>query len=244
MGRGRNEHRAGESHRNGGGRTRRSVSWRDLFRPTTTCGAWRGKVVDGRDKPGHDTGAISAPPSLILVLAPMGAPPVSWPDLVRPSTTCGADGTKVVDGRAKPGHDTEAISAPSALILAPMGAPPVSWPDLVRPSTSCGADGTKVVDGRDNAGHDTGAISAPPALILAPMGAPPVSWPDLVRPSTTCGAWRGKVVDGGTKSGHDTGAISAPPALILAPMGGGPAGRGRRVGDGKLHVFRADRVPA
>nr|WP_294577755.1 carbamoyltransferase HypF [uncultured Rhodopila sp.] len=32
---------------------------------------------------------------------------VSWPGLARPSTTCVATGAKVVDGRAKPGHDTK-----------------------------------------------------------------------------------------------------------------------------------------
>ncbi len=37
--------------------------------------------------------------------APASAP-VSWPGLARPSTTCGAGRGKVVDGRAKPGHDT------------------------------------------------------------------------------------------------------------------------------------------
>jgi general secretion pathway protein I len=38
---------------------------------------------------------------------------VSWRDLVRPSTTRGADSAKVVDGRHKPGHDTKGRAADS-----------------------------------------------------------------------------------------------------------------------------------
>src|SRR3954453_16708668 len=42
------------------------------------------------------------------------ATPVSWPALCRPSTTGGAGGGKVVNGRARPGHDTIATTVPRA----------------------------------------------------------------------------------------------------------------------------------
>jgi ATP-dependent helicase/nuclease subunit B len=50
------------------------VSWPGLSRPSTTAGADDGKGVDGRDKPGHDTGAASVPPD--LKLAPGGTDPL------------------------------------------------------------------------------------------------------------------------------------------------------------------------
>jgi hypothetical protein len=37
---------------------------------------------------------------------------VSWPGVARPSTTCDDRGDKVVDGRARPGHDTNAPARP------------------------------------------------------------------------------------------------------------------------------------
>ena len=62
---------------------------------------------------------------------------MSWPGLSRPSTTCGADGTKVVDGRTKSGHDTMGRAADSQLILARMGgrAPGLWWDGLSVPET-------------------------------------------------------------------------------------------------------------
>src|SRR3954452_10835156 len=44
-------------------RGRSPVSWPALCRPSTTGGADRGKVVDGRDKPGHDTMGTTVPPA-------------------------------------------------------------------------------------------------------------------------------------------------------------------------------------
>ncbi len=46
--------------------------------------------------------------------------PVSWPGLARPPTTCGAEPTKVVDGRTASGHETTATAAAGAAKLAPM----------------------------------------------------------------------------------------------------------------------------
>jgi hypothetical protein len=47
-------------------------------------------------------------------------PSVSWPALSRPTTTCGAEPTKVVDGRTKSGDDTGAAPVPPVLKLAPV----------------------------------------------------------------------------------------------------------------------------
>src|SRR3954453_11480855 len=44
-------------------RGRSPVSWPALCRPSTTGGADRGKVVDGRDKSGHDTMGTAVPPA-------------------------------------------------------------------------------------------------------------------------------------------------------------------------------------
>ncbi len=41
-----------------------------------------------------------------MVTRPASSPPVSWPGLARPTTTCGAGADKGVDGRARPGRDT------------------------------------------------------------------------------------------------------------------------------------------
>ncbi len=41
-------------------------------------------------------------------------PSVSWPDLVRPSTTLPQPAAQVVDGPDKPGHDTEAAAVPDS----------------------------------------------------------------------------------------------------------------------------------
>src|SRR4051794_33128716 len=40
-----------------------SMLWPALCRPSTTGGADRGKVVDGRDKRGHDTMGTTVPPT-------------------------------------------------------------------------------------------------------------------------------------------------------------------------------------
>jgi hypothetical protein len=45
---------------------------------------------------------------------------VSWPDLVRPSTTLILSPPQVVDGRDKPGHDTNVTAREGYLELAPM----------------------------------------------------------------------------------------------------------------------------
>src|SRR3954453_22119279 len=62
-------------------------------------------------------GAVVPPPSW-RAKAPLchggEGPIVSWPALCRPSTTGGAGGGKVVDGRARPGHDTRATTMPYA----------------------------------------------------------------------------------------------------------------------------------
>ena len=45
---------------------------------------------------------------------------MSWPDLVRPSTTCGANRDKVVDGRHKAGHDTQPRRAAGGWLVPAM----------------------------------------------------------------------------------------------------------------------------
>src|SRR5690349_13879931 len=72
-----------------------SASWPGLARPSTTCGAEYGKVMDGRHKAGHDmVGAI--PPHFHHFNANAG---LSEPSI---SSTCAA-----TDGPNKPGHDNK-----------------------------------------------------------------------------------------------------------------------------------------
>src|SRR4051812_8071454 len=47
-----------------------SASWPGLARPPTTCGADRGKVMDGRHEAGHDTGERPRRLLTILTLIP------------------------------------------------------------------------------------------------------------------------------------------------------------------------------
>jgi hypothetical protein len=144
--------------------------------------------------------AAEPAPAVTQAPAPMGAEIraggaaaalVSWPDLVRPSTTFGADGTKVVDGQTKSGHDTTGQTAGSRLTLTRLGTSPtggaigagataaalVSWPDLVRPSTTSGAETDKDVDGRDKPDHDTMGRAAGSRLTLTRLGQAPRTVP-------------------------------------------------------------------
>jgi pimeloyl-ACP methyl ester carboxylesterase len=55
------------------------------------------------------TAFVSSADTAPVVPSPGMAPAVSWPGLARPSTTCGAESTKGVDGSVKPGHDTSGL---------------------------------------------------------------------------------------------------------------------------------------
>jgi hypothetical protein len=90
-------------------------------------------------------------------------PLVSWPGLSRPSTTCGADGTKVIDGRTRSGHSTMESAA------LPMGRPPS--PGLLYRAWGCtqsfrhaSRDNDLTVVERDGTGH-LGAGSGDPAFL-------------------------------------------------------------------------------
>src|SRR4051794_31238624 len=84
-----------------------SSSWPGASGPSVAARA----VGDGPDDPSNKPGDGHDGKTTAVVI-----PTVSWPGLSRLSTTGGADRGKVVDGRAKPGHDTEATVAGARLL--------------------------------------------------------------------------------------------------------------------------------
>src|SRR5689334_964397 len=89
-------------------------------------------------------------------------PTVSWPGLVRPSTTGSAECGKDVDGRHKAGHDTEVTGAAMLTLMR-----------LVRAISSSACAAT---DGPDKPGHDD----------RVPTGIPPLQWSMLMPVGITC----------------------------------------------------------
>src|SRR5689334_877752 len=88
------------------------------------AGGGDGRVGDHRRHPPGATGGDMA--GIPHIGANLAGPltPASWPALCRPSTTCGAETGKDVDGRAKPGHDTVGTTVSRSVMLAPMGTRP------------------------------------------------------------------------------------------------------------------------
>jgi hypothetical protein len=112
------------------------------------------KDVDGRDKPGHDTGErrgrAHGPQPSRRHARPHGGHP-------RLPGNVSAGGGEDVDGRDKPGHDTgerrgRAHGTPT---LTP-SCPPSWRASTTSPETPARTGGGEDVDGRDKPGHDTG----------------------------------------------------------------------------------------